>query len=263
MVRKRRTFAIGGVLLFGALVLVLSLGSSVGASVIPGGASSARSGSDAAAASQPGLSAGKVKVGHSSKNDVSPRLSSITPLVVTPGPNKQAVASPRIGHQRSARHDSVVQTKLSAPSMPSTGLNFDGIAFPGVNCNCAPPDTNGEVGATQYVQIVNTGLAGVQQGDRRLRARADQHRVALDRLRRRLPEQRRRRSGRPLRPARQPLGREPVRRDGSADPRVRRGLDLERRDRLVQPLRLRPRDSSSGTTSTTTRSSACGRTRTT
>ena len=156
--RKRRTFAIGGVLLFGALVLVLSLGSSVGASVVPGGASSPRSGSDAGAAAQPGLSAGKVEVGHSSKNDVSPRLSSITPLVVTPGPNKQAVASPRIGHQRSARHDSVVQTKLSAPSMPSTGLNFDGIAFPGVNCNCAPPDTNGEVGATQYVQIVNEGL---------------------------------------------------------------------------------------------------------
>ena len=24
-------------------------------------------------------------------------------------------------------------------------------------CNCAPPDTDGEVGATQYVQIVNEG----------------------------------------------------------------------------------------------------------
>jgi uncharacterized repeat protein (TIGR01451 family) len=41
--------------------------------------------------------------------------------------------------------------------MPGTGLNFDGIPFPGVNCSCAPPDTNGEVGATQYVQIVNRG----------------------------------------------------------------------------------------------------------
>jgi hypothetical protein len=37
------------------------------------------------------------------------------------------------------------------------GLNFDGIPFPGVNCNCAPPDTDGYVGLTQYVQIVNTG----------------------------------------------------------------------------------------------------------
>ena len=41
--------------------------------------------------------------------------------------------------------------------MPAPLLNFDGIGFPGVACNCAPPDTNGEVGATQYVQIVNEG----------------------------------------------------------------------------------------------------------
>src|SRR5262249_4189803 len=40
---------------------------------------------------------------------------------------------------------------------PSPILNFDGIPFPGVGCNCAPPDTNGAVGKTQYVQIVNEG----------------------------------------------------------------------------------------------------------
>ncbi len=44
-----------------------------------------------------------------------------------------------------------------APSIPAPILNFAGIPFPGVGCNCAPPDTNGEVGATQYVQIVNEG----------------------------------------------------------------------------------------------------------
>ena len=42
--------------------------------------------------------------------------------------------------------------------MPSADKNFDGIGFPGVACNCAPPDTNGEVGSTQYVQIVNEGF---------------------------------------------------------------------------------------------------------
>jgi hypothetical protein len=42
--------------------------------------------------------------------------------------------------------------------MPGPLLQFEGIDFPGVNCNCAPPDTNGEVGSTQYVQIVNEGL---------------------------------------------------------------------------------------------------------
>src|SRR5204862_1070699 len=35
--------------------------------------------------------------------------------------------------------------------------NFDGIPFPGVGCSCAPPDTVGAVGATQYVQMVNEG----------------------------------------------------------------------------------------------------------
>ena len=42
--------------------------------------------------------------------------------------------------------------------MPGPKLNFDGIGFPGVGCNCAPPDTNGEAGLTQYVQIVNQGF---------------------------------------------------------------------------------------------------------
>ncbi len=46
---------------------------------------------------------------------------------------------------------------LLAPSIPSPILNFDGIPFPGVGCSCAPPDTNGAVGATQYVQMVNEG----------------------------------------------------------------------------------------------------------
>jgi len=53
--------------------------------------------------------------------------------------------------------DTVVQATLASPAMPGTSKNFDGIGFPGVSCNCAPPDTNGEVGLTQYVQIVNEG----------------------------------------------------------------------------------------------------------
>ena len=55
--------------------------------------------------------------------------------------------------------DPVVQhTMAPTPLIPSPILNFDGIHFPGVTCNCAPPDTNGEVGATQYVQMVNEGF---------------------------------------------------------------------------------------------------------
>jgi hypothetical protein len=46
---------------------------------------------------------------------------------------------------------------LAPNAMPAPILNFDGIMFPGVACNCRPPDTDGAVGATQYVQMVNNG----------------------------------------------------------------------------------------------------------
>jgi hypothetical protein len=38
-------------------------------------------------------------------------------------------------------------------------LNFDGVDDAHSFCGCAPPDTNGAVGATQYVQWVNTAFA--------------------------------------------------------------------------------------------------------
>ncbi len=47
---------------------------------------------------------------------------------------------------------------LAPNAMPPTILNFDGIPFPGVTCNCRPPDTDGAVGQTQYVQMVNRGF---------------------------------------------------------------------------------------------------------
>ena len=43
------------------------------------------------------------------------------------------------------------------PNIPVPIRTFDGIPFPGVGCSCAPPDPNGAVGLTQYVQIVNEG----------------------------------------------------------------------------------------------------------
>ena len=39
--------------------------------------------------------------------------------------------------------------------MPEPILNFEGIAYPGIGCHCAPPDPSGAVGQTQYVQMVN------------------------------------------------------------------------------------------------------------
>jgi hypothetical protein len=51
--------------------------------------------------------------------------------------------------------DSVRQTSSFGPLAATVGLNFEGNDFDTV-CNCAPPDTNGAVGTTQYVQLVNT-----------------------------------------------------------------------------------------------------------
>jgi hypothetical protein len=61
--------------------------------------------------------------------------------------------------------DGAQQSQASASAAPVIGLGFDGIGqgFTGPNgtftVNSAPPDTNGAVGTTQYVQTVNTALA--------------------------------------------------------------------------------------------------------
>ncbi len=47
---------------------------------------------------------------------------------------------------------------LLEPNIPAPIITFEGIPSPGVVCNCSPPDTNGAVGTTQYVQMVNEGL---------------------------------------------------------------------------------------------------------
>src|SRR5262249_4157523 len=54
-------------------------------------------------------------------------------------------------------NDKIVQHTFGVLAMPTPILNFNGIPYPGVGCSCAPPDTDGEVGATQYVQMVNEG----------------------------------------------------------------------------------------------------------
>ena len=103
-------------------------------------------------------------VGASYKNDVSPALRDVAqgwPLEFKA--QHEAAENPKIPNSHQDSPDTVVQDKfvsalaLLAPLIPSPILNFDGIRFPGVGCNCAPPDTNGSVGTTQFVQMVNEG----------------------------------------------------------------------------------------------------------
>ncbi|MGH8174025.1 MAG: hypothetical protein ACREPX_12870, partial [Rhodanobacteraceae bacterium] len=72
---------------------------------------------------------------------------------------REAALNPLLPNNHVDSPDPVIQ-HLHAPTplMPLPILSFNGIQFPGVGCNCAPPDTNGEVGETQYVQMVNEGF---------------------------------------------------------------------------------------------------------
>ena len=101
---------------------------------------------------------GGVTVGRDYKHDVSPPLRDIQPVFVPPRHTHEANINPHINTAHTDQLDPVVQSSLAAAAMPSTILNFNGIPFPGVACNCAPPDTDGEVGATQYLQMVNQAI---------------------------------------------------------------------------------------------------------
>src|SRR5689334_8786696 len=98
-----------------------------------------------------------VVVGHSTHNDTSRPLRDMPQLPLTFREQREANENPRVNHSHKNVNDEAVQTAPITAAMPGTNLNFDGVPFPGVSCSCAPPDTNGEVGATQYVQIVNEG----------------------------------------------------------------------------------------------------------
>ncbi len=96
--------------------------------------------------------------GTSYHNDTSPALRDMKQLPVPSRGEHEANPNPKLPIHHKDSPDTVVQSQAApSPNMPATILNFDGIPFPGVVCNCAPPDTNGEVGLTQYVQIVNEG----------------------------------------------------------------------------------------------------------
>ena len=110
-----------------------------------------------------------IQFGQSYHNDVSPALRDL-PAIWPPSPSKseeekearEANLNPKLPLPLHVDvPDPVVDRgnllKTLIPDIPSPSLNFDGIPFPGVGCNCAPPDTVGAVGQTQYVQMVNEG----------------------------------------------------------------------------------------------------------
>ena len=104
-------------------------------------------------------------VGASYKNDISPPVRSMPPWKASDlKAEHEANENPKVPYRHHDTPDPVIQKShvstlnLLAPNLPAPIRNFNGIPFPGVGCNCAPPDTNGAVGQTQYVQIVNEGF---------------------------------------------------------------------------------------------------------
>ena len=158
---------------------------------------------------------GDIIVVSSYHNDTSIPLREMKPQLALPK-QQHSNENPKVPNRHIDSHDPVVQDNLSdlkslmALNMPSPILNFNGIRFPGVGCNCAPPDTNGEVGATQYVQMVNEGF---QVFDKTTGASVLGP-VGISTIWTgfgwSMRNRRRRRSGRALRSTCQPLGHQPV-----------------------------------------------------
>ncbi len=110
-----------------------------------------------------GKSPAKIISGKSYHNDVSPALRDLPPWTGSDTKDEyEGNLNPVLPNHHVDKPDRVVQggfwLNTLAPSIPATILNFDGIPYPGVGCSCSPPDTNGVVGSTQYVQMVNEGF---------------------------------------------------------------------------------------------------------
>src|SRR6184192_227411 len=95
----------------------------------------------------------------------SPPVSQLPTLPVTPGPlhtrDNESLQSGSTDAQ-----DPVVQHRKGSGPLSAPIQNFDGICLPfgppcaqPSSCSCLPPDTEGEVGGSQYVQAVNTDFA--------------------------------------------------------------------------------------------------------
>jgi hypothetical protein len=108
-------------------------------------------------------------VGMSVKNDVSAPLRSLKPAASLPAGTKRVIPlhplPPIPAATGSAAASIPVQTRVGGEKVPTTSVNIDGmgVGFTGpqgtFTVQYAPPDTNGAVGLTQYVETVNVDLA--------------------------------------------------------------------------------------------------------
>jgi len=102
-----------------------------------------------------------VEVSAAVHHDVSPPLWSIPAQAPRLEPREKPVHPLHMGPAGQLQPDPVLQTTVGPAVAATLGLNFAGVGNGdyGFAPNAAPPDTNGAVGATQYVQWVNESFA--------------------------------------------------------------------------------------------------------
>lgn len=98
-------------------------------------------------------------------HDVSPPLREMAQSFHASGVQRdQPLRTLPVPEGANVQPDPVVQSSTPSPNVTTTaGVNINGVGdtsnTPGNPCNCAPSDTNGAVGATQFVQWVNSAFA--------------------------------------------------------------------------------------------------------
>src|SRR5258707_4909631 len=109
--------------------------------------------------------AGQPEVNRAIHSDTSPPLRDLVHYRQSSGVRRDApLRLLPVPQGANIQPDPVVQASAPGPQVGATlGLNFAGIGdtsnTPANPCNCAPSDTNGTVGATQFLQWVNTAFA--------------------------------------------------------------------------------------------------------
>ncbi len=102
-----------------------------------------------------------VEVTHAVKHDVSPPLRSIPPVPLQPAEKEMQRHQTHPPRPLTNLADSALQTSAGPQVAAAAGLSFAGIGNGdyGFFADAAPPDTNGAVGATQFIHWVNTSFA--------------------------------------------------------------------------------------------------------
>lgn len=115
----------------------------------------------ASSSAVPPSSTGLAEVSAATHSDVSPPLRNLAPSAPSAATLRERPLRAPAGANGAGQADGALQTTQSPLVVPASSSNFAGIGQGdyGFSDQWAPPDTNGAVGATQYVQWVNTDFA--------------------------------------------------------------------------------------------------------